>query len=522
MEAGGASKLMCRHYAKRDIAILQDHSCAFGWKLENGDQEFIMSSLQNKLKSRRGVRLFLAISMTGASAIAFGKEPTPNPTPQSRAATDDQAAAGTSPAPPPTALAETAAVPSTPPQSISEYDRFDELTEPGLTTNFPGSRDSVFRDTGGVRTWLADHDIGIQSRFSEGVIYNPLDTGQPRSPQRYNGQRLTLIGQVFNAVATVGLAKVGLPNSRFIVGGTWAISSFEINSPNIVKIRNLAYYQSFFDKTVELKVGIFPNSYEFVGLFTGGNPVLAAGFGGLIPIQAGLSADPAFTPTANITIHMDKDVYVKVGFQRSVSPRGAIYEANHNGIGLKFSADGAGLLTIGEVGIRRPATRSSKQIWLRMGGMYNGSDYSRFDGDGTSRNISAYAAADVQVTKRDTSAPAQGFYVGGSAFWADPKVTAFTQTYEGRIYDVGVLSSRPTDTAALRVGYTRFSSSAYRANLASGAYPNKYQVNVTGSYSAHVHHGIYLTPAIAYIRNPSFIGKFKDAALISGTLYLLL
>jgi hypothetical protein len=45
---------------------------------------------------------------------------------------------------------------------------------------------------------------------------------------------------------------------------------------------------------------------------------------------------------------------------------------------------------------------------------------------------------------------------------------------------------------------------------------------VTGSYTFHATHGLYLTPGVAYIKNPSFIGRFKDALNLSGTIYVLL
>ena len=404
----------------------------------------------------------------------------------------------------------------------AKFRHFDELAEPGLTTSVPGAADSVLRDTGGFRSWLAERDIGLQARISVVGVYNPLETGQPRSPQRYNGQRPTLQFQATNVIATIGLNKVGLPNSRLILGYNSQLTSFDPNGKNTVGIRNLAFYQSFADRKIELKFGIMPNYYEFVGLFAGGSPILSSGLTGLIPIQAGLSADPASTPTANLTFHFKKGTYVKLGVQRSTAPAGTNYELDHNGPGVALTMKGAGPLGIAEVGVKRAASPSGKQIWVRAGAMYNDSDYTRFDGRGTSANQTLYGAADFQLTQPDVTRPGKGFYAGASVFWAPDDVNTMTQFYEGRIYQIAPFASRPLDSAALRVGYTKYSPDAIRSNRARGLHANDHQFSVTGSYTFHVTNGLYLTPAAAYLKNPSFIGRFKDALNLSGTIYLLL
>ena len=143
----------------------------------------------------------------------------------------------------------------------AKYRRFDALAEPGLTTSVPGSADSLLRDAGGVRSMLAEHDIGIQARLSMVGLYNPLDTGQPYAPQRYNGQRPTLQYQATNIVTTIGLDKFGLADAKLILGYNSQITTFRPNGQNTVGFRNIALYQSFADNKIELKLGIMPNYY---------------------------------------------------------------------------------------------------------------------------------------------------------------------------------------------------------------------------------------------------------------------
>lgn len=413
--------------------------------------------------------------------------------------------------------------PKTSKRDPDEYKGFDALSEPGATTNFPGAIDTVLGNVGGFRSFLAEHDIGLQSRVGLSAVADVLATGQPRSPQRFNGQRLTLQSQSANAIATIGLNGLGLPDSKLIVGVSYLVTSFRINGPTTATVRNIAYYQSFADRTVELKVGYMPNYYEFVGLFTGGSPVLSSGFSGLIPIQVGLSADPTPTPLANITVNGKNGFYVKAGVQRSVSPKGSSYEVEHNGFaGLRFGQDGSGPMTIAEIGVRRPASSDRRQIWLRAGGIYNDSDYSRFDGKGYRANEAFYALADVQITQPDQKLPFRGIYSGISAFWATPKVNAYVQTYEARIYSIGLTSQRPSDSIGFRITYNKYSPDGREYLGKSGQYVNLFQLSETLNYSYHLSSGMYLIPSLAHIKHPSFVGRFKDALNLSGTVYFLL
>jgi carbohydrate-selective porin OprB len=307
-----------------------------------------------------------------------------------------------------------------------------------------------------------------------------------------------------------------------LLGAGYLLTSFENNGPSRVWVRTVGIYQSFAGGRIELKAGFMPNYFEYVGFYTGGSPVLSNGIAGTLPIQAGLSADPTPTPLVNLTVHGARGLYLKVGVQRSVSPNGSVFDARNGSFGIKFSQVGAGPLTIGEIGIRRPASAKGMQIWLRAGYFYNNSDYKRFDGRGTSSNQVAYGLADIQLTQPDRSAPGRGFYVGGSAYWADPKVSTLTQTYEGRVYDIGFLPSRPKDSITARVTYNKYSDDAQTMNEQAGLVANGYQLTASISYSYHVANGIYVTPALSYIKHPSFIGAYNDAVNAVATVYFLL
>lgn len=401
-----------------------------------------------------------------------------------------------------------------------KFTHFDSLTEPGLTTSLPPQIDTILGDKGGLRSWLAERDMGVQLSTITIVADDLTSSGQPRSPQRYNGQRATLQQQTVVLTSTFGLASLGLPNAKFILSGLGLRTSFRPNGPSTGTIRTFAYYQNFLNGAIEVKAGWITNYLEFVGLFTGGSLTSSNGLSALIPIQVGLSADPVPTPSLNVTVNAKNDMYAKLGLQRSTSPRGTAYEVNNNDFGLRFSQSDAGMLKIAEFGLRRMASTENRYAWIRAGAIYNASDYKRFIGQGTSDNKAAYVAADVQITQRSQTMPSRGLYLGASVFAAPSDVNVYTRTVELRAFDVGLFDSRPMDTAALRVVYNRFSDQARRASESAGLFANSSQLQVIASYSARLGPGAYIIPAITYSNHPSFIGDFNQALTASAVLFL--
>lgn len=416
----------------------------------------------------------------------------------------------TTPPPEPTKTSAGALPPADGKPDDDKFKRFDELSEPNLETMFPPTRDSLLGDIGGWRSRLADEDISVMSRGLLSGSYDLLQNNRPARPQAYNGQKATLVSFSPDIVITAGLGRFGLQNSKFVVSASTYWTTWAPNGPTKTQIRGLYYYQSFADKKVELKVGWVVNDLDFVGVFTGGNPVITTGLTSLVPVEAGMSADPGATPTINLTLHGRNGLYFKGGVQRSVSPLGQVYDVRHSGIGLDFGAKGASALFIGEAGIQRPAKAGQRQIWLRGGYMYNLSRYARFDGGRGERNFAAFALADYQIAQPHPDQPGRGIFLGATAEYAPPSVNLYSQYYELRTYAVGLLASRPSDSMTFNVNYSRFSSDARAAGtLTSRAYPSG-QFQIVGNYSAHLTNGLYLTPSLTYSHHPAF-GPYRDA-----------
>lgn len=470
----------------------------------------------------RAAGFFVVLVSVQASAHAMSPEAEPALSGDQDPPEEEQAE-GAQPVPSETAPASISGrAPAASP--ANKYAYIDQFMEPGTTTTFPGSEDSLFQDAGGYRTWLADRGIAIRTVPSVSVVDNFLSSGQPRNPQRFNGQRPTLQLAAQNINLTWRMDQLGLPDTQLIVAVNNTFTSYNANGINSAYIRNLALYQKFFDGRLTVKAGITQNYYEYIGFYVGGSPILAAGIAGLLPIQAGLGADPSNVPVVNVTAYGSRGKYVRVGIQRSMSPEGINGEVRRRSglFDIDITQHGTKPLYIGEVGVRRLSKPGERQIWLRAGGFYNETQYTRFDGRGTRSNAALYALADRQLTQPDPAAPAKGLYVGASAYWVRESVNPSTLSFEGRAFVVGPFASRPKDTAALRATWVKFSDDARRMNLAQGLHANKDQLTIAASYSARLYHGVYAVPALSYVNHPSFVGGYKPALIGALSLSVLL
>jgi carbohydrate-selective porin OprB len=399
------------------------------------------------------------------------------------------------------------------------YARFDALREPMLTTQFPGIIDTILGDAGGFRSRLADHGIGVEVQSATSIQTHLTDTGMPSSPQVYNGQKFTVRNNALNMYVTKNLADAGLGDTIVTLGGGYSLTSFDPNGRNSVTIKTLSIYHGFANRKIEVKAGFLQNYLHFAGLITGGNPTLTTGLVSLLPVQAGLSAEPATTPGINVQFNGKKGFYVLGGVQRSLNPRGIAEEIRTNGIGLDWDQKNAKALYIGEIGIRRRATPTQRSFWARAGYLYNTSDYNRFLG-GVGDNHSYYALIDVQATRPDDRLFFRGLYLGASYSAARKSVSSFSDAAEVRAYYVGPFDARPTDSLNVTVSYNRFSEDLHDSYGLSGIRTARDQVGASAAYAVHVGPGARIAPALQYIWNPTFLPGYKNVLLGSASLYL--
>jgi porin len=142
--------------------------------------------------------------------------------------------------------------------------------------------------------------------------------------------------------------------------------------------------------------------------------------------------------------------------------------------------------------------------------MYNSSAFkstvvpdTRIDG-----NWGYYFLADRQIWQIDPlpgGVSKRGIYAGFSAIYAPPDRNTISAYLEGRIYAMGLLSSRPDDTISLVATDTIFSHYLVDSAILKKQLAHSDTKSVTVSYSAHVTNGVYLSLGLGYINNPTSV-----------------
>jgi porin len=458
----------------------------------------IREILRKRSTWRTGCMSALAIAGVAAPAIAQSEgDPSAGTAP-----------AAVQPTPSPTLPVQSANASSGP------YQRFDTLAMKGWERPLPKSADTLLGDKGGVRDALADIGIGFIGFGSNAIQYNFLQNDHGyKGKQLYNAQKLTRTVSNAAIFATYDLGRVGLSGGQFIVSALYTSNSFNrVDGPNSTRIGRLAYYQPLFGKTVELKIGYFDNGFEFLGTQTGGS--LAGGTLGpqaSVPNEVGLSYSGFSTPTVDVRINMKNHFYTKFAFQRSLPPGGATPEVAANSSGLRFHVPGTGLLMIDEVGWDRAAAPGQMGTWVRAGGIYNTTNYTRFLGGTTKDNWAAYLAVDRQLFQIDDARPNRGLYVGGTVNYAPPQQNFVSQYYEGRIYGVGLIDKRPFDLASLVANVNVYSKDGLLSRTAVGQQNSKATYSAIASYAYRITPGLYFQPGLGVVVHPIYSPRFGTA-----------
>lgn len=389
------------------------------------------------------------------------------------------------------------------PEKIVPFAKFDNLREKGIWLNIPGPADTIDQDKGGVRSALADLGIGYVGWTQNSLIDNRMPNASKSTifNQRYIGQSPTF-GTVNSMIVTYDLGRFGIADGQITVGAEQQYWTWKPAGPDRVGISTIAYYQTFFDRTLELKMGYLRNHDEFSGM----NPF---GPTSVILSQAGMSNNSAPTPALNVKYNLDDRLYSKISIQRSVSPDGQLAHITENPTGLNWRTANAGILLLDEFGYKAKATEGSPETWLRAGIGFNDSRYPNLAYPSQPRanaNSAYYVAVDRQFWQSDAEgSPARGIYGGFSAMYAPSDVNKVTRYLELRVYAKGLFSSRPGDQIAIAATNIAWSHFAVDAAMAKGDLVHRDSTAIWGRYTARLARGIYATLGLLYINNPTTI-----------------
>jgi porin len=384
----------------------------------------------------------------------------------------------------------------------------------GWERSLPKSEDTILGDKLGIRSALADAGIGFIVFSTNSFQYNLLqnDAGH-RGPQVYNGQRFTRTLDSVTLFSTYDLGRIGLKDGQFIVSAFYSTNSLNsVDGPSSTRIGRLAYYQKLFDKAIEFKIGYFDNAYEFLGTQTGGS--FAGGTLGpqaSVPNEVGLSYSGLGTPAADLRINLKNHSYAKFGVQRSLPPGGATPEVAANPNGLRFVVPQTGVLAIGEGGWDRPASNGINATWIRVGGIFNTTNFDRLAGGQAHNNWAAYAAVDRQIVQTDPSSPNHGYYMGVTVNYAPPKENFVTKYLENRVYGVGIIKGRPFDLVSLVTTADFYSDSGLKTRTAQGQKSFAATYALVASYAYRLTPGLYLQPGLGAVVHPVYSPRYDTA-----------
>ena len=380
----------------------------------------------------------------------------------------------------------------------------------GININLAPPENTLDGNLGGLRQKLSD-DYGIgYFGFSLDTMYSNVlhSAKRTNNQQLYNGQSPT--GQSVNFYGlTFDLTRYGIPDGQIVVLASPGLTSWNPSGPNAFVLGTVSYYQTFLNKRVEIKLGLLGESFEFVGPYVAGS--LSGGlFGvsGSLFYQGGESGLNAPTYGTNVTVHITKNFYDKVGVFRAVSPGGLVTEHNQNQIGPRWSVSNAGVEVVNEVGYQVRAQPGTEQTWLRTGAFYSGSQYVDYDDGGRDHgNYVTYALGDRQLLQvsRKPGEAYRGLYAGVSAEYAPSSLNRFSQYYELRLYGLGLLPGRAHDLTSVVLADTYFSRVLQEQAFAKGLLAHHDAKQITGLYSFRITPGLYVNGGLTYVNNPTSV-----------------
>ena len=371
-----------------------------------------------------------------------------------------------------------------------------------------------------MRNALADNGIsyfGIEAAtYSDNLLRHGLPPGNQFAPdsrdlQQYSGQ-LPTYTSVFNMYLLYDLRRYGIPDGQLVVGADLISTNWNPSGPDGIIMSEASYYQTFFNKKVEVKLGYVQNSVEFVGAQVGGS--LANGIFGVTASllnENGQNSSGASTPGLNVKVYLPDNFYDKAGVARATSPNGLLVERAQNPTGASFKVSNAGVFVINEFGYRVDATPERPEMWIRAAANYTSSRYNLVSSPQRrdSPNFGLYLLADRQLIQTAPNAglgsAVRGIYAGFSTEYAPSYFNVFSQYYEARIYGFGLIPGRPHDLASVVATRNVFSGYAVRRARSQGFLAHDSVNAITGSYGFSVLHGVNINVGLQYTDHPTAV-----------------
>ena len=394
----------------------------------------------------------------------------------------------------------------------------------------PNFADSLTQDKGCYRSILAKYGFGFVATETGVIQTNVLNHFVPASnAQQYIGQRTTAL-QLQTPYLLYDLSRYGVPDGQLQVGAIASQATWIGAVPNQLALQQLSYYQTLFNKRVELNIGYIPFAYQFVGTFVGGNVYNVLGPAATLPVLLGASGGSDGAPSAIVKINITPNLYNKAAVIRSDPSTSVINNGVLNPLQIAHYANPANIifsqaprvfgvqypqerpLYVEEIGYKNAAAPGEKFTWLRITGIYNSTAYENFQNTSKqTHNEGVLAYADRQIIQTEPDSPLtayRGVYIGAQVSWVDPRANFITQDYGARVYTLGMFG-RPKDQLSFIWEQEVFSQ--YIVNgidngflNSSGTLSARHATNqFTLSYNINVIPGVFVGLGVAYIDHPN-------------------
>ncbi len=398
----------------------------------------------------------------------------------------------------------------------------------------PKFADSITGDTDCWRTTLAKYGFGLTTYSPDITQSNTLNHYVPPSnQQQYAGQRWQ--GQfALYSILTYDLSHWGVPDGQFIVGGATAQGTDIRYLVNALTFTELAWYQTAFNRKLEIQVGYLNLGYQFQGVQVGGNIANVLGYASGIQQEVGGGLQTSVLPSANVKWHITDRFYDKADISRSLVPNtvGGLgnsleqeHYSNHTGLDLLNHANVFGVqypvsreLVINELGYQNLAKPHDPATWVRFDSYYNFSKYEDLQNPGTLahpgqqvNNMAAQLFIDRQIWQAEPDSidtAYKGLYIGATAAYASPQANAVFQDFGARAYAYG-LFGRPHDQISLIWEHQSFSPFVadpvdHSTLCLSGTQCVRHAANTYSLvYNINVFAGVYVGLGVSYIDHPS-------------------
>lgn len=380
--------------------------------------------------------------------------------------------------------------------------------------------DTITRDEGGVRSWLAKRNIGVIGLAVSNFGYNFLQA--PQNPQVYNDEKPDW-GATIDEFVTYNVPSKKM---QFLVGTEWLNSSYSgIAGPNIFRIVNAYLYQSLLNGRLSYTIGYMGNDTTVYGGYIAGNLATGTlGVNAVIPYEIGMAFNPFDAPTVNVKYQFKNGLYGIAAVQRSIDPRGVETDIRRDQAGFRLLPHGIGALYMPEIGYKKAAAPGKKEVWVRATGWYNSSHYQDYSSPQDvltgvkGHNGAASLVFEQQITQPDKYLPYRGIYWTATTQWASPHMNVYQQYYQVALYAIGLSRKRPLDMMILNVNRTQFSRTvlntfeqlphSFGAQLGVSTFDDA--TAVSGTYGYHLLPGTILTGMLAYTRHPAFAPKLDN------------